>query len=57
MAKAKAAHNGSLKLGQVMAACYSDGAKSDQAKKAIRTITFLMDQERSRAVLGFRSNS
>ncbi|EHL24442.1 CRISPR-associated protein, Cse2 family [Acidovorax sp. NO-1] len=32
MAKAKAAHNGNLKLGQAMAACYSDGAKSDQAK-------------------------
>ena len=38
MAKAKAAHNGSLKLGQVMAACYSDGAKSDQAKAKLRRV-------------------
>ena len=38
MAKAKAAHNGSLKLGQAMAACYSDGAKSDQAKAKLRRV-------------------
>ena len=38
MAKAKAAHNGNLKLGQAMAACYSDGAKSDQAKAKLRRV-------------------
>lgn len=38
MAKAKVAHNGSLKLGQAMAACYSDGAKSDQAKARLRRV-------------------
>lgn len=38
MAKAKAAHNGSLKLGQAIAACYSDGAKSDQAKAKLRRV-------------------
>jgi len=38
MAKGKAAHNGNLKLGQAMAACYSDGAKSDQAKAKLRRV-------------------
>lgn len=38
IAKAKSTHNGSLKLGQAIAACYSDGAKSDQAKIKLRRI-------------------
>jgi CRISPR system Cascade subunit CasB len=38
MAKAKAAQNGNLTLGQAIAACYSDGANSDQAKAKLRRV-------------------
>lgn len=38
VAKAKAAQFGTLKLGQAMAACYSDGAKSEQAKAKLRRV-------------------
>lgn len=38
MAKAKASSNGSLRLGQAIAQCYSDGAKSDQAKAKLRRV-------------------
>lgn len=38
IAKAKAQCNGSLKLGQAVAACYSDGANSDQAKAKLRRV-------------------
>lgn len=38
MAKAKASSNGSLRLGQAIAQCYSDGNKSDQAKAKLRRV-------------------
>lgn len=38
MAKAKAERNGSLRLGQAIAGCYSDGAQSDQAKAKLRRL-------------------
>ncbi|SCX10059.1 CRISPR-associated protein, Cse2 family [Nitrosomonas eutropha] len=38
LAKAKADRNGSLKLGQAIAACYADGNQSDQAKAKLRRV-------------------
>lgn len=38
LAKAKADGNGSLKLGEALAACYNDGRQSDQAKAKLRRV-------------------
>ena len=38
MAKAKAERNGSMRLGQAIAACYDDGNQSDQAKAKLRRV-------------------
>lgn len=38
IAKSKADRNGTLKLGQAIAACYSDGSQGDQAKARLRRL-------------------
>jgi CRISPR system Cascade subunit CasB len=38
VAKSKAERNGSLKLGEAIAACYEDGRESDQAKARLRRL-------------------
>jgi len=38
IAKAKVEHNGSLKLGRAIAACYENGNASDQAKMRLRRL-------------------